>query len=116
MPFNCATGLIAHLEEADTECAAKEREALLTFVVAGGGFAGVGNDRQHQRFPAQRVAILSASQTGDAARRARSSRRLHFARAWRRPWPLRRQEASGARGIEIRHRTRSAALHRVKFI
>jgi NADH dehydrogenase len=33
--------LIAHLEEADTECAAKEREALLTFVVAGGGFAGV---------------------------------------------------------------------------
>ncbi|HEY2569092.1 MAG TPA: NAD(P)/FAD-dependent oxidoreductase [Candidatus Udaeobacter sp.] len=33
--------LIAHLEEADTECAAKDREALLTFVIAGGGFAGV---------------------------------------------------------------------------
>ena len=33
--------LIAHLEEADTECAAQDREALLTFVVAGGGFAGV---------------------------------------------------------------------------
>src|SRR5690349_17090330 len=33
--------LIEHLEEADTECAAKDREALLTFVVAGGGFAGV---------------------------------------------------------------------------
>jgi NADH dehydrogenase len=33
--------LIAHLEEADTECAAKDREPLLTFVVAGGGFAGV---------------------------------------------------------------------------
>ncbi len=33
--------LIAHLEEADTECAASEREPLLTFVVAGGGFAGV---------------------------------------------------------------------------
>lgn len=33
--------LIAHLEEADTECAAGEREPLLTFVVAGGGFAGV---------------------------------------------------------------------------
>jgi NADH:ubiquinone reductase (H+-translocating) len=31
--------LIAHLEEADTECA--DRSALLTFVVAGGGFAGV---------------------------------------------------------------------------
>ncbi|MCI0658382.1 MAG: FAD-dependent oxidoreductase [Acidobacteria bacterium] len=33
--------LIAHLEVADTECAKAEREALLTFVVAGGGFAGV---------------------------------------------------------------------------
>ena len=33
--------LIQHLEEADTECAAKNREALLTFVIAGGGFAGV---------------------------------------------------------------------------
>lgn len=33
--------LIAHLEEADTECAAHQREPLLTFVVAGGGFAGV---------------------------------------------------------------------------
>jgi NADH:ubiquinone reductase (H+-translocating) len=33
--------LIEHLEEADTECAANEREPLLTFVVAGGGFAGV---------------------------------------------------------------------------
>lgn len=32
--------LIAHLEEADTECC-KEKEPLLTFVVAGGGFAGV---------------------------------------------------------------------------
>ncbi|MEX2300647.1 MAG: FAD-dependent oxidoreductase [Bryobacterales bacterium] len=33
--------LIAHLEEADFECAAGERDQLLTFVVAGGGFAGV---------------------------------------------------------------------------
>lgn len=33
--------VIAHLEEADTECAREEREPLLTFVVAGGGFAGV---------------------------------------------------------------------------
>src|SRR5246500_4591569 len=33
--------LIEHLEEADTECAADDRESLLTFVVAGGGFAGV---------------------------------------------------------------------------
>jgi NADH:ubiquinone reductase (H+-translocating) len=33
--------LIAHLEEADFECCARERKELLTFVVAGGGFAGV---------------------------------------------------------------------------
>jgi NADH:ubiquinone reductase (H+-translocating) len=33
--------LISHLEEADFECCAPERQALLTFVVAGGGFAGV---------------------------------------------------------------------------
>jgi NADH:ubiquinone reductase (H+-translocating) len=32
--------LIEHLEEADTECAANDREPLLTFVVAGEGFAG----------------------------------------------------------------------------
>ncbi len=32
---------IALLEEADTECCASMRERLLTFVVAGGGFAGV---------------------------------------------------------------------------
>jgi NADH dehydrogenase len=33
--------LIARLEEADTECARDARSRLLTFVVAGGGFAGV---------------------------------------------------------------------------
>ena len=33
--------LISHLEEADFECCAPERQEILTFVVAGGGFAGV---------------------------------------------------------------------------
>jgi NADH dehydrogenase FAD-containing subunit len=33
--------LIAHLEEADTDCARDHREPLLTFIVAAGGFAGV---------------------------------------------------------------------------
>jgi NADH dehydrogenase len=33
--------MIEHLEEADFECAADHRPHLLTFVVAGGGFAGV---------------------------------------------------------------------------
>ena len=33
--------LVTHLEEANSECAAGERQPLLTFIVAGGGFAGV---------------------------------------------------------------------------
>src|SRR5579859_5541795 len=33
--------IIRHLEEANSECVASDRQALLTFVVAGGGFAGV---------------------------------------------------------------------------
>ncbi len=33
--------LITHLEEANSECAAGSRQPLMTFVVAGGGFAGV---------------------------------------------------------------------------
>jgi len=33
--------LITHLEEANSECAADERQPLLTFIVAGAGFAGV---------------------------------------------------------------------------
>jgi NADH dehydrogenase len=51
--------LIAHLEEADTDCARGEREPLLTFVVAGGGFAGVEtigavNDFLRQALPLYR--------------------------------------------------------------
>ena len=33
--------LIARLEKANPDCATNNREPLLTFVVAGGGFAGV---------------------------------------------------------------------------
>jgi NADH:ubiquinone reductase (H+-translocating) len=33
--------LISHLEEASAECAVSEHKPMLTFVVAGGGFAGV---------------------------------------------------------------------------
>jgi len=48
--------LISHLEEADTECGKSDRESLLTFVVAGGGFAGVEtvgsiNDFLHEALP-----------------------------------------------------------------
>ena len=40
-PIALRNRLIEHLEEAGTDCAEKDRAALLTFVVAGGGFAGV---------------------------------------------------------------------------
>jgi NADH dehydrogenase len=33
--------IIGHLEEANSECNSADRQSLLTFVVAGGGFAGV---------------------------------------------------------------------------
>lgn len=51
--------LIAHLEEADIDCTKREREPLLTFVVAGGGFAGVEtvaaiNDLLRQALPLYR--------------------------------------------------------------
>ena len=35
------TQIIRHLEEANSECDPADRQSLLTFVVAGGGFAGV---------------------------------------------------------------------------
>jgi NADH dehydrogenase len=51
--------LIAHMEEADTNCSNGEHEPLLTFVVAGGGFAGVEtiaavNDLLRQALPLYR--------------------------------------------------------------
>jgi NADH dehydrogenase len=33
--------LISHLEEADSECSAQDRDGLMTVVIAGGGFAGI---------------------------------------------------------------------------
>jgi NADH dehydrogenase len=35
------TQIIRHLEEANSECNPTDRQSLLTFIVAGGGFAGV---------------------------------------------------------------------------
>ncbi len=48
--------LITHLEEANSECAADQRQPLLTFVVAGAGFAGVETLAE--------LMILSARQSG----------------------------------------------------
>jgi NADH dehydrogenase len=46
--------LIALLEEADTDCSAAIRRPLLTFVVAGGGFAGVEPSPPSTTLPAKR--------------------------------------------------------------
>ncbi len=51
--------IIANMEEADFECCKAQREQLLTFVVAGGGFAGVEtaasiNDFIHDALPCYR--------------------------------------------------------------
>lgn len=48
--------MIEQLEEAETECGAPDRDHLMTFVVAGGGFAGIEtiagmNDFVHQALP-----------------------------------------------------------------
>ena len=57
--------LIAHLEEADTECAKSDRVPLLTFVVAGGGFAGVETMGSINDFIHSGAALLSESETFD---------------------------------------------------
>jgi NADH:ubiquinone reductase (H+-translocating) len=54
--------LIEHLEEAGTDCAEKDRVALLTFAVAGGGFAGVettGSINDFLRKPSHIIRISS---------------------------------------------------------
>jgi NADH dehydrogenase len=47
--------VIAMLEEANFECAREDRESLLTFVVAGGGFAGVETIASINDFVAQAI-------------------------------------------------------------
>jgi len=49
--------LIAHLEEADSDCC-KLKRPLLAFVVAGGGFAGVETIAGIKRFRPRCAAIL----------------------------------------------------------
>jgi NADH:quinone reductase (non-electrogenic) len=100
--------LIAMLEEADTECAVDLRERLLTFVVAGAGFAGVEtagsiNDflRSSVRFyPNLRVSDirLILVHPGDVILPELQQRLGIYA-----------QEKLTQRGVEIRPRTRVAA-------
>jgi NADH:ubiquinone reductase (H+-translocating) len=54
--------LITHLEEANSECAADQRQPLLTFVVAGAGFAGACRES---------VALIFTARKSDTASRRR---------------------------------------------
>ena len=65
--------IIRSLEEANSECSLGDRQSLLTFVVAGGGFAGVETVAALNDFVRSGAAILSESARGDAAGRARAS-------------------------------------------
>ena len=56
--------LITHLEEANSECAAGERQPLLTFVVVGAGFAGVETLGGIHDFVRQAIRFLSKPGTG----------------------------------------------------
>ena len=53
--------LIAHLEEADTECSAAVRRPLLTFVVAGGGFCRCRDHSRNKRFHSRGSSLLHKS-------------------------------------------------------
>ena len=72
------------------------RRAMLTFVVAGGGFAGNGDHRGVKRLFALREGILSGSCKRQRARRSRSSQRSHTAGARRKPRTIRARETRSA--------------------
>ncbi len=101
--------MINQLEEAETECGAPERDHLMTFVVAGGGFAGVEtvagmNDFVHQalRFyphvPPEKVRMLLVH-PGEVILPELSERLGRYA-----------QEKLAGRGVEIRGKTKVAAV------
>src|SRR5689334_16616640 len=101
--------MIQQLEEAETECGAPDRDHLMTFVVAGGGFAGVEtiagmNDFVHQalRFyphvPAEKVRMVLVH-PGEVILPELSERLGRYA-----------QRKLAARGVEIRAKTKVAAV------
>jgi NADH dehydrogenase len=81
--------IIRHLEDANSECNSTDRQSLLTFVVAGGGFAGVEtvaalNDFVREALPfypkhtGKYVAGYSSSfWPGDPARTGRKPGTIH---------------------------------------
>lgn len=101
--------MIQQLEEAETECGAPDRDHLMTFVVAGGGFAGVEtiagmNDFVHQalRFyphiPKEKVRMVLVH-PGEVILPELSEKLGRYA-----------QEKLVGRGVEIRAKTKVAAV------
>ena len=101
--------MIQQLEEAETECGAPHMDHLMTFVVAGGGFAGVEtiagmNDFVHHalkfypHIPAGRVRMVLVH-PGEVILPELSPRLGRYA-----------EEKLAERGVEIRGRTKVAAV------
>jgi NADH:ubiquinone reductase (H+-translocating) len=88
--------LIAHLEEADSDCC-REKEPLLTFVVAGGGFAGVETVGGVNDFLRAALPSILAPPGAVVTRRAGSSRACYPAGARRETRSLRAGEARGTK-------------------
>src|SRR5262245_49767716 len=101
--------MIQQLEEAETECGAPDRDHLMTFVVAGGGFAGVETIagmhdfvEQARRFyphiPAEKIRMILVH-PGEVILPELSEKLGRYA-----------QEKLVARGVEIRAKTKVAAV------
>ena len=101
--------MIEQLEEAETECGAPDRDHLMTFVVAGGGFAGVEtiagmNDFVHQalRFyphiPREKVRMILVH-PGDVILPELSEKLGRYA-----------QKKLEERGVEIRKKTKVSCV------
>ena len=101
--------MIQQLEEAETECGAPDRDHLMTFVVAGGGFAGVEtiagmNDFVHQalkfypHIPKQKIRMILVH-PGEVILPELSEKLGRYA-----------QEKLVGRGVEIRSKTKVAAV------
>jgi len=101
--------MIEQLEEAETECGAPDRDHLMTFVVAGGGFAGVEtiagmNDFVHQalRFyphiPPEKVRMILVH-PGEVILPELSEKLGRYA-----------QKKLEARGVEIRKKTKVSCV------
>ncbi len=101
--------MIQQLEEAETECGAPDRDHLMTFVVAGGGFAGVEtiagmNDFIHQalkfypHIPKEKIRMILVH-PGEVILPELSEKLGRYA-----------QEKLVGRGVEIRSKTKVTAV------